>query len=87
MCTHTHMFMATKTITIMEDAYELLARAKHPDESFSDAIRRVVGKEEDIMDCFGVWSDETAEFVKSSIKESRARNKERRGRMEKSFSA
>ena len=28
MCTHTHMFMATKTITITEESYHLLAALK-----------------------------------------------------------
>lgn len=54
--------MATKTITIMEDAYELLARAKLLKESFSDTIRsdtirRVIGEDDDIERFFGCWSD------------------------------
>jgi len=57
MCTHTHMFMATKTITIMEDAYELLKAEKTEKESFSDVIRKVIPKKKSIWDFAGAWSD------------------------------
>ena len=36
--------MATKTISIMEDAYEILLRNKVGDESFSQVIRRTMKK-------------------------------------------
>ena len=39
-CTHTQTPMGTKTISIMDDAYELLVSSKHKEESFSDVIRR-----------------------------------------------
>ncbi len=35
--------MAVKTITITEDAYRKLARLKRGNESFSEAINRVLG--------------------------------------------
>ena len=50
------MFMATKTLTIMEDAYELLKRQKRKDESFSEVIRRELGKKRNIMEFAGAWS-------------------------------
>ena len=34
--------MPTKTITVDMEAYNRLKRAKRPDESFSEAIKRVV---------------------------------------------
>ncbi len=77
------MFMATKTITVMEDAYEALAREKLPNESFSDTIRRITMKEEGIEEFFGCWSEETAEEVKKAIGESRELSRkraEKRGR-------
>jgi predicted CopG family antitoxin len=33
--------MATKTLTITTDAYDMLAQHKQPHESFSDVIRRI----------------------------------------------
>ena len=70
------MFMATKTLTIMEDAYEMLAKRKGKDESFSEVIRRVVGgeKKKSIMELAGAWShlsDEEVERRKTRIYEMR----------------
>ena len=56
----------------MEDAYEMLARKKANGESFSDVIRRVVGKKNDIMQFAGAWkhiSDKEAEQMKKSIRD------------------
>lgn len=38
------MFMATKTLTVTEDAYELLKKNKLDSESFSDEIERLFGR-------------------------------------------
>ena len=72
MCTHTQIRMGTKTISIMDDVYELLARQKKPDESFSDEIRRLVPKKGNIMDCAGLWahmSDKESEEMKKYIED------------------
>ena len=66
--------MGTKTISIMDDAYELLARQKKPNESFSEEIRRLVPKKGNIMECAGLWadiSDEQAKQMEEAIKKSR----------------
>ena len=54
------MFMATKTLTITEDAYDLLAQNKLENESFSQEIRRVLAKRQkkSLLDFFGILSKE-----------------------------
>lgn len=51
--------MATKTITITEDAYNKLALDKQHDESFSEEIIRWanVKKRPDLRQFAGMWSD------------------------------
>ena len=50
--------MATKTISIMEDAYQLLVNRKKERESFSQTLRRVLSeKKGDIMKFAGSWKD------------------------------
>ncbi|MBI4980721.1 antitoxin VapB family protein [Candidatus Woesearchaeota archaeon] len=66
--------MGTKTISIMDDAYNLLRALKSKDESFSDEIRRIASSREGIMDLAGAWNDlskEEAENIKKSIRKMR----------------
>jgi len=49
--------MATKTITVTEEAYERLREMKREDESFTDVLLRVTGGERDVMKGFGAWAD------------------------------
>jgi len=64
------MFMSTKTLTIMEDAYKLLAGNKLENESFSEEIRRMFSKKKSkkLIDFFGVLSKETGEAMKKDLK-------------------
>ena len=67
--------MATKTLTIMEDAYEMLSKLKKKDESFSDVIRGLVtkrkGNAKDVLGCAGLLNDmvtdKQAEEIKKNI--------------------
>ena len=72
MCTH--MFMGTKTITIMEDAYNLLKAKKENSESFSDVIRRELSKSKRALTDFaGKWKfldRKEIELIKNTITES-----------------
>lgn len=49
--------MATKSLTITEEAYERLREYKREDESFTDAILRLTGGERDVMSGFGAMAD------------------------------
>lgn len=66
--------MGTKTISIMDDVYEILVKHKKPKESFSEELRRLVPKKGNIMECAGAWahmSDKEAEDMKRTIKQLR----------------
>ncbi|MEK6808997.1 MAG: antitoxin VapB family protein [Nanoarchaeota archaeon] len=56
--------MGTKTISIMDDVYELLVRNKRESESFSDELRRLLNNGGSILECAGLWSDLTDEQLK-----------------------
>jgi len=47
--------MATKTITITEEAYKTLLKYKGIKESFSQLFLRLAKKRGRVMDCFGSW--------------------------------
>ncbi len=50
--------MASKTISIRDDVYDLLKGAKREDESFSDAIVRLLKKDRvDLIQYFGALKD------------------------------
>ncbi len=67
------MFMATKTITIMDDAYDLLTDNKLKEESFSEEIRRIFSKKKakKLSDFFGIISKETGEAMIRDLKRTR----------------
>ncbi len=65
--------MTSKTISVSEDAYELLKKMKLNGESFTETIRRLA-KRRRITDCAGLWSDvpeKEMEAVRESIDELR----------------
>ena len=57
--------MATKTLTIMEDAYDILKEHKLESESFSEEIRRVFAetKKKPLSAFFGILSEEEGEAI------------------------
>ena len=66
--------MGTKTISIMDDVYELLVRNKKKYESFSDIIRKEFSKKGKISECAGILSDlseKQFEEMERAIKKSR----------------
>ena len=58
----------------MDDVYELLARNKRKDESFSDMLREDYSKKGKISECAGILSDLTdkqIEEMENAIRKSR----------------
>lgn len=47
--------MGTKTISILDEAYDSLKREKEKDESFSDVILRLANKKGSIRESLGKW--------------------------------
>jgi len=68
--------MATKTISITEDAYERLASLRKGNESFSEIIGRITNKV-NLRDFFGILSKEEGDRLEKSVKELRARSNNR----------
>ena len=62
--------MATKTITITEDAYGKLKIRKRKNESFSDVINRIMPYT-NWLDFAGILSKESAQKLKKSVDEGR----------------
>ena len=40
-----------------QDVYEMLSREKKEGESFSEVIRRIVGKRKSVLEFAGAWKD------------------------------
>ncbi len=68
--------MATKTISITEEAYERLKVRKEKNESFTDVINRVTGKRS-LLELAGILSEEKADKLEKHIKERRAASRKR----------
>lgn len=49
--------MDSKNITLDREAYELLRREKGEGESFSDVVKRLVGRRRPLTDFVGLWKD------------------------------
>lgn len=58
--------MTSKTISVSEDAYELLKKMKLKDESFTETIRRLA-KRRKLTTCAGLWNDVTDEEMEDYL--------------------
>jgi len=72
--------MATKTISITEDAYERLNSIKYNNESFSEVIKRVTSQIS-LIKLAGLLSKESVNILENSVLEGRKRSIQRRGMM------
>ena len=68
--------MTTKTLTIMEDAYNLLAAQKREGESFSETIRRVMSErpKKSLRNIVGMISKEEGDRILKDLAEQRVYN-------------
>ena len=64
--------MASKTLTISEDAYVRLRRHKGPKESFSDVINRLAGRP-DLLGFAGTISDGFSKELTQAVGDARSR--------------
>jgi|Deesub1362B_J571_1020462.scaffolds.fasta_scaffold00646_3 predicted CopG family antitoxin len=57
----------TKTISLSDSAYELLKKIKRENESFSDVIKRLVGKKGKLMEVLDLYPElsEVKEYEES----------------------
>jgi len=73
--------MATKTISLDEEAYERLKAHKREGESFSEVVKRIAG-ERSWTEVAGILSDEEGEQLDGIIEEGRERSRNRRERLD-----
>ena len=71
--------MATKTISLSEDAYDRLKEMKREGESFSDVVNRLTSGVA-ISEFHGVLKAETADDLESNIEERRSKHASNRRR-------
>ena len=68
--------MGTKTISITEEAYDVLKARKEANDSFSDVIMKSFPRHS-LLELAGILSDKEAKDMKGHIKELRAKSRER----------
>ena len=71
--------MATKTISLDEEAYERLKARKKEGESFSETVKRLAG-ERSWNEVVGILSEDEATDLDAAIKEGRTHSGERSDR-------
>ena len=67
--------MATKNISITEEAYKRLAALRKKNESFSELIMEFACKRAKLSNFHGVLSGESADALENGIRESREDNR------------
>jgi predicted CopG family antitoxin len=72
--------MATKTISLDEEAYERLKARKKEGESFSETVKRLAG-ERSWNEVTGILSEDEAADLEAAIEEGRTESSERSDRL------
>lgn len=76
--------MATKTISLDEEAYERLKARKQEGESFSEVVKRLAG-ERSWQEVTGILDEREADALEAAIEEGRSRSRERGDRLADEF--
>ena len=76
------LIMASKTITISEEAYDRLKSKKEDNESFTDVINKLT-RERSLMEIAGILSEDEADELEENIKESRRRTRDKMDEIKK----
>ncbi|MBD3283040.1 antitoxin [Candidatus Pacearchaeota archaeon] len=73
----------TKVISLSDDAYNMLKDLKEEGESFSDVVRRIVKKKQNLLDFAGCWKGDKEELdmIEKKIYEDRKKTKPREIRL------
>jgi len=61
--------MSTRNVRLDEDVYERIKSEKRPDETFSEAVERLIGGSS-LLDLAGILSDDEADEFRRAIDES-----------------
>jgi predicted CopG family antitoxin len=69
--------VATKTVRLDEDVYEMLAERKREDETFSEAVERLVGGRP-LVELAGVYTEDEVREIERSLDEKYEREREQR---------
>ncbi|QSG14574.1 antitoxin VapB family protein [Halapricum desulfuricans] len=72
--------MATKTISLDEEAYERLKARKKEGESFSETVKRLAG-ERSWNEVTGILSEDEAAALEAAIEDGRRKSNERSDRL------
>jgi predicted CopG family antitoxin len=65
--------MGSKNISVPEDVYEKLREERRDDESFGEAIDRLLGRRQ-LSEFWGAWDTDTTARAREAIEAGRERN-------------
>lgn len=66
----------SRTIRLEDDVYERLKDEKRPDESFSDAVERLLG-DDTVLGLYGMRADRGTDDLREAIDDAKTRNRDR----------